>query len=282
LPLAVENAAEDAEYVHQLRVGTRRLGAALRVFADCLPRKAHKEARWSLRRIRRAAGDARDWDVFLLSLPEFKPLATVTSKPALDFLVGYAMGERTAAQVRLVDAAAAASAAITRASEDLPSMVHEPKGENRSTALGDLAANQLGKLLASLTTASEANPTNPTDLHQLRILAKRVRYALEIFADCFPPVFKDKVYPVVERVQELLGDVQDATVGLARLGDLRNRIKQAMPGEWNRLRKGFEGMMQSMRSKVPAGRKTFQKWRSEWAELVVGLKIEIAVANVTA
>jgi CHAD domain-containing protein len=35
LPLAVEKSLEDTEYVHQLRVSTRRAAAALRVFADC-------------------------------------------------------------------------------------------------------------------------------------------------------------------------------------------------------------------------------------------------------
>src|SRR5207248_2386197 len=101
LPLAVDKPHEDAEHVHQLRVGTRRAAAALRVFADALPHKLLKGTRRTLRRIRRAAGDARDWDVFLSALPAAKPLAAAAAGPALDFLVGYAVGERTAAQQRL-------------------------------------------------------------------------------------------------------------------------------------------------------------------------------------
>ena len=49
------------------------------------------------------------------------------------------------------------------------------------------------------------------------------------------------VYPAVEKVQEMLGDVQDATVGLGRLAGLRDRLKQTLPQEWPRLRQGFEG-----------------------------------------
>src|SRR5262245_13261360 len=85
LPLAAEKAHEDVEHVHQLRVGTRRAAAALRMFADAFPRKHLKPTRQTLRTIRRAAGDARDWDVFLLGLPTAKPLETATAKPALDF-----------------------------------------------------------------------------------------------------------------------------------------------------------------------------------------------------
>lgn len=281
LPLAVEKASEDPEHIHQLRVGTRRAGAALRVFADCLPRKHLKAAKQSLKLIRRAAGDARDWDVFLLGLPTTKPLANDLAKPALDFLVGYAMSERAAAQVRLMNAATETADTFARESENLPVSVHEPKGDNPPTTFGDLAANHLGELLASLNASVDANPTTPTELHQLRILGKRVRYALEIFASCFPQVFKESVYPAVEHVQELLGDVQDATVGLARLGSIRDHLKKVIPVEWPRLRKGYEGLMQSMRAKIPAGRKAFQKWRKDWAKLVSELKVETAVATVT-
>src|SRR3712207_1913020 len=64
LPLAVREADHDTEHVHQLRVGTRRARAALDLFACCLPDKVYRRARKQLRRLRRAAGAARDWDVF--------------------------------------------------------------------------------------------------------------------------------------------------------------------------------------------------------------------------
>ena len=176
----------------------------------------------------------------------------------------------------------AAAPAFERECEHLPRAAHAPRGDSPPVTFGDLAAGRLGQLLGSLTLAAEANPSTPAELHQLRILAKRVRYALEIFADCFPPVFKDQVYPAVEKVQEMLGDVQDATVGLGRLARLRDRLKLTLPDEWPRLRQGFEGLMNSLRSRIPRGRKAFQKWRQEWAELIGGLKLEIGAATVTA
>ena len=280
LPLAVGKFHEDPEYVHQLRVGTRRAGAALRAFADCLPRKPLEATRKALRSLRRAAGDARDWDVFLLGLPGAKSLAASAGKPALDFLAGYALGERTAAQVRLVEAAAVGPR-FTELCETLPGEAQTPQGEDAPATLGALAARQIGERLGAFTAAVDANPTDPTDLHQLRILGKRLRYALEIFAACFPPEFKHAVYPAIEHVQEVLGDIQDAVVGLARLTDLRDRVRSAVPGSWSRLRKGFEGLMQSLRSKIPAGRKAFGKWRTEWAGLVERLKLDAAITTIT-
>src|SRR4051794_37589945 len=65
LPVAAHLAEYDIEHVHRLRVATRRAGAALKLYRDCL---APKPARWMkkrLRKIRRAAGDARDLDVLI-------------------------------------------------------------------------------------------------------------------------------------------------------------------------------------------------------------------------
>ena len=172
--------------------------------------------------------------------------------------------------------------AFLEESAALPGLAHAPKGDNPPATFGDLAAAQLGELLAAFTETADANPADPPGLHQLRIRGKRVRYALEIFVGCFPAAVKESVYPAVEQVQELLGEVQDAAVGLERLAALRDRVKQTVPGEWPRLRKGFEGVMHSLRTKIPSGRKTFQKWRREWADLVGGLKLGAAAATVTA
>ena len=64
LPLAAKNADDDVEYVHQLRVASRRAMAVLEIFDAMLPRKRSKWLTRQLKRIRKAAGDARDLDVF--------------------------------------------------------------------------------------------------------------------------------------------------------------------------------------------------------------------------
>ena len=56
----------DIEYVHDMRVTSRRLRAAMRNFADCFPRK--KKFRRHLKRVERITstlGDVRDLDVLI-------------------------------------------------------------------------------------------------------------------------------------------------------------------------------------------------------------------------
>src|SRR5450755_1491967 len=70
LPLAGEKPDEDIEYVHELRVATRRTTAALRLYADMLPRRRTARMETRLKQIRRAAGDARDYDVLVQRLSD--------------------------------------------------------------------------------------------------------------------------------------------------------------------------------------------------------------------
>ena len=63
-------------------------------------------------------------------------------------------------------------------------------------------------------------------------------------------------------MQEILGEIQDAAVGLERITALRDRVKRTVPRQLPRLRKGIEGLTRALRAKVPAGQKAFQAWRN--------------------
>src|SRR5205823_5647049 len=86
LPGAVFRADDDSENVHQLRVSSRRAAAALRLFANCLPDRLYKKTRKTLRALRRSAGEARDWDVFLEMLQTRLAKAPPKQRRGLDFL----------------------------------------------------------------------------------------------------------------------------------------------------------------------------------------------------
>lgn len=268
LPLAAERPYEDNEHVHQLRVGTRRAGAALDAFEGWLPKKLLKALKGSLRMIRRAAGDARDWDVFIEGLHAAAPLQTGSGKPARDFLLGYALGERSAAQARLAEAATEHGSEFVNQSVELPDHIRVSNVDSPPVTFGGLATIQLGAMFAEFAAAVRADPTDPPGLHRLRIRGKHLRYAIEIFAGCFAPSLTEQLYPAVEGLQELLGGLQDAIVGVERLERLREMARQTVPDEWPRLRPGFTGLLRSLRAKLKGGRKKFQTWSREWEKLV--------------
>ncbi len=60
----------DIEGLHDMRVATRRLRAALEVFAPCFQKKAHRAALHEVKELADALGERRDRDVAIAELEE--------------------------------------------------------------------------------------------------------------------------------------------------------------------------------------------------------------------
>jgi CHAD domain-containing protein len=282
LPLALHEWKEDAEHVHQLRVGTRRAGAALAIFAACLPAKVHKVIKRHLRAIRQAAGAARDWDVFGEALAEREANATAAQRPGLDFLIGYCQGQRLAAQEALEHAGAKAPFDFERLTAETLAALRVPPEPSAPRTLGELAEIWLHDHVRRLHIAASDNLDQYEHLHQVRILGKRLRYGMEVFAPCFEASFKDRDYAMVEDMQEILGRANDSHVAEQRLTLLRDLLRATRSTEWKRFRAGIEGLLRYHQRRLPEQRKAFLKWWSRWKEMplhrrVVGAREPTAV-----
>jgi CHAD domain-containing protein len=263
LPPALHGLDRDPEPVHQLRVATRRAGAALEIFQDSLPDKAYRAARKHLRGIRRAAGAARDWDVFLLMLSEWGP-AKDQHRPGLDFLTGYAFAHRLEAQTRLEMLGPHPLVAFDRFLMETVAAVHKPRSSPDLHTLVDLARPLLSRLLGELTQAVAADLEDYENLHQVRIIGKRLRYAMEVFADCFVASFRERLYPAVEGMQEILGRANDSFVASQRLVTLRDLLRKVQPEEWKRCRAGLTAVLQFHQRRLPRERRCFLDWWKTW------------------
>jgi CHAD domain-containing protein len=218
-----------------------------------------------LRRIRRAAGQARDWDVFLLALTSKQRETPVSHRAGIDFLVGYALAQRETAQVQLEETGPDYPFLLERLQADTVAALHDPNLP-RVRTLGQLARPMLSSLLAELEQAVARDLENYENLHQVRIIGKRLRYAMEVFADCFDPAFKEKVYPAVEAMQEILGNANDSRVAGQRLTGLRESLRTSWPREWKRFRPCIDGLLRFHQQRLPKERKHFLAWWKEWQE----------------
>ena len=85
----------DIEYVHDMRVASRRLRAAMRNFADCFTPK--KEFRWHLKRVERITstlGDVRDLDVLIDRFQKDVLTVPKDAQIGVQNLIGYLQKER--------------------------------------------------------------------------------------------------------------------------------------------------------------------------------------------
>ncbi len=263
LPRALEH-SEDVENVHQLRVGTRRADAAVKIFRSCLPESAFKKARKRLRQLRRAAGAARDWDVFALELAERQDGRPEKERAALDHLLGYSLGRRALAQADLAEVGHEEYRHFGTFMTRTVAAIGPPDDASHPKTLVQLARPTLAELRDDLQDSAAADLTDYEMLHRVRIAGKRLRYAMEVFADCFDSPFRDELYPRVEDMQEILGRANDSHVAVGRLTEMRDRLKKAWPKEWTRLRPGVEGLLRYHQRRLPQEKRRFLAWWQKW------------------
>jgi CHAD domain-containing protein len=267
LSLVHQESDRDPEHVHQLRVGTRRARAALDIFACCLAPKAYRTGKKTLRFVRRAAGTARDWDVFIMDLARTTPAQNPRQSAGVDFLVGYAFAQRETSQAHLEELGADSPFAVDRLLGDLLASIHKP-AEPGLRCLIDLAQPLLSGLLHELDEAANQDLDDYDHLHRVRIIGKRLRYAMEVFADCFAPAFREQLYPAVEDMQEILGRANDSYVAQNRLTALGERIKTKLDVTSKRYKAGLEGLLRRHNTQLPQERARFLDWWKNWQRLL--------------
>lgn len=215
LPLAALEADQDIEYVHRLRVSTRRSMAALQLYDDFLPRKRGHRMRRDLKQIRRAAGRARDLDVLTERLR--RNLGTGASR-----LLAELAAQRAAAQPAIVEAyrKARAKDQFGRRIERFVRAIH-PRGPRRKrlqqASFGPWARQRLTKVARRFFAAAPRDRTDFAALHNFRIQGKRLRYTIELLDPALPSCLRDVHYPTVERLQEHLGTINDTVNSTAAL-----------------------------------------------------------------
>ncbi|MCI0684743.1 MAG: CHAD domain-containing protein [Gemmataceae bacterium] len=261
LPPALHQASEDVEHVHRLRVATRRARAALDMFASCVPDDTYAATKKQLRRIRRAAGAARDWDVFITFVARARLRWSAPQVPGREFILGYALAQRRAAHQGL-----------QRLDHDYPARFERLQNEvlaaatdgGAPRALGELAQALIADLLRQLERDMAGNLDDYGQLHQVRIAGKRLRYAMEIFAGCFRANFRDTFYPVVENMQDILGAANDSHVASGYLEDMRAALAYLPPAAARRVRPGIEHLRGFHDKRLVRQRSLFAAWQKQW------------------
>ena len=209
LPLAAAEADDNDEHVHQTRVATRRAMTTLSIFSHQLPRKRAEWFRKQLKRVRKAAGDAREYDVLAGRLNE--RLKENGPDPTCDELIGWIHDQRRAAQRPIREIARhLEKKRYKRRAKRLVQKVLK-KGRRRADAItfGQLAQQQMRAAVNEFFACGQEDLHDLGKLHQFRVCGKHLRYAMEVFAGAFPREFRDALYPQVEALQEQLGRIND-------------------------------------------------------------------------
>jgi CHAD domain-containing protein len=207
---------DEPDAVHQMRVTTRRLRAALQAFPMVLPQQATAGPRDELRWLGRVLGDARDAEVLdqrfqaaLAGLP-----VELVIGPAKARVTAHFAPEQAAARKAVLKALD--SRRYFRLLDDLDLLLDDPPRTAAATApaveiLPQAVARAYRRTKRRMGRARRAPAGGRRDiaLHEARKAAKRARYA----AEAAEPVFGKQARRFAKRmkaVQSVLGDHQDA------------------------------------------------------------------------
>lgn len=201
------------EAVHQLRVGLRRLRAAIGVFKPLLADADRQRIETELKWLAGETDAARDLDVFIRDV--FHPMAQDAPSPDLAPLGRRLLTARGQAYDRALAALQSPRYGLlmleTTAWIETAPLPDEPVARFAAEALDHLH-HQMEKRARTL--ADQDADTR----HHLRIRAKRLRYAAEFFADLFPARRRRARYlQALERMQDTLGALNDLAVARDRI-----------------------------------------------------------------
>jgi CHAD domain-containing protein len=251
-------AGEDPESIHQARVGARRLRSHLRTFKPLVEQEWAQQLRSELGWLGQELGTVRDAQVMLERLQaEAARLTPVDARPASGLLRRL---EETVEPARKELLSAISTQRYVDLLDRLVDAVARPAvTEEAARPAAEVLPGLARKPWRSLRKAVRALPAEPTDeqLHRIRILAKRARYAAEVAA---PVVGKEaeRFADAAADLQTILGEHQDSAVAQAWLranaggarrsfvaGELSAQeaaraaaARQGWPKAWRRLNRG--------------------------------------------
>ena len=238
----------DAEDLHDMRVATRRMRAAWRVFDGAFKASKTKKLRRHLERLADRLGAVRDLDVLIEGVEAYSLMLDEEERPGLEPLLSVWRRQRRAARTQLIgeldsdryatfvkemDAflEAGANAAAAIATPTAPHRVRDRAASQIWDAYEAVRAYELVFTWADVET-----------LHELRIASKWLRYTLEFFGETLGPD-SGRLLQRVVALQDYLGCLHDADVAtklardllVARAGEL-SKLETATVGAYLRSR----------------------------------------------
>jgi CHAD domain-containing protein len=221
------------EALHDMRVATRRMRAAFRIFGPYYKHKAVAAYRKGLQRTGRTLGPVRDLDVFHAKIESYLSTLPESQQHDLDGFLAVLDAHRGSARERMN---AYLDTDTYRRFKDRFGQFVETEGmgsrpitikdrEPQPYRVRHVAPMVIYQRMAAVRAYDEwvSIPSPPPErLHALRIACKRLRYTMEFFQEVLGPDAKTVIKSIVA-VQDHLGNLQDAIVARALLHDFLQR-----------------------------------------------------------
>jgi CHAD domain-containing protein len=283
--------SEDIEYIHRMRVASRRMRSSLSIFKEILPEKKQNEWARTIRKLTQALGEARDTDVQIELLSKLIDQTTEPkNKPGMNRLLLRLTQRRQ--QLQQDVSGSLDELEKSKTNKQIISRFEKLAGDAfvSSPALYQRAYTIINEKLNTFMSYEVylRQPDNTAMLHAMRIAAKRLRYAMEIFASIYPDELAQPLQ-AARKSQQILGDLHDCDVWISFLPGFEEKERQRIQKFYGHSRPVYRiipGIQYFLQNRVSARNdayrsflKVWRKWRED--ELWLGLR-EVILLSVPA
>jgi CHAD domain-containing protein len=206
----------DPEHVHQIRVGLRRLGVAISLFAPYLGAGRQRRLVRRARRLRRELGATRDLDTAIAAAEARGERLARRRRAGLEALAQRWRADREAAHASALEVLAGRRFAVLL--ERVGGLLESRRAGDPPALLVNHAPAAILAAYAAIADQAAAGPTpEVAPLHRLRLRVKRLRYTIELLTPGLPADSS----PLLHRLraaQDSLGRLSDTAFCRELLG----------------------------------------------------------------
>ena len=220
--------SEDIEYVHKMRVVSRRIRAALPLFHSCYPKKEFKKWLREVKNVTRLLGEARDLDVQIAFVQTYLQKLNPDEAASLEPLLRMHKIRRNAIQATVTIGLEElqASRALEEMAESFMSIEEPASAPFDPFSVLEKAywhiSSRMDEFLAF--EGCVHDETANLKQHEMRIKAKWLRYTMEVFA----PLYKKRLTEEIRTIkdfQDVLGEMHDCNVWIDFLPKFVAKLK---------------------------------------------------------
>ena len=218
----------EVESVHQSRVASRRLRTAFDIFQTCFPAKIVKKWQKAIKSLTKGLGEARDADVqimFLRGMLEGFEDDNRHLRPGIERLMLRSEQVRQELQGDVIKSINKLESKTTLA--DIHSTIERMKFCLRNDEFGfksdyvfRITRKHIKSRLDQLRSYEKCleDPGDIENHHDMRIVAKGLRYSIEICSEPYEGKLEESLKSV-KKIQSLLGDIHDCDVWAEKIDE---------------------------------------------------------------
>jgi CHAD domain-containing protein len=214
----------DPEFLHDLRVATRRTRSALSQIKGVLPPAVVEDFKARFAWLQQVTGPVRDLDVYLLDFPRLKADLPAALRDDLEPLKAWLLAHYDAEQRALAEALA--SERFVALLRDWRAFLEASAGDgvpaeakDAATPIKAVADKRIRRMFKRVREEGRAitDASPPGDVHELRKSCKKLRYLMEFFQSLYPTEEIKDLIRQLKLLLDNLGGFQDLAVQAANL-----------------------------------------------------------------